>query len=50
MATDHSRETVEFFPEFAAADEQFLRHIFIRAQMTEFVKDPLLMVRADDVF
>ena len=50
MATDHSRETVESFPEFAAADEQFLRHIFIRAQMTEFVKDPLLMVRADDVF
>ena len=30
--TDQSRETVEFFPEFAAADEQFLRYVFVPAR------------------
>lgn len=47
---DNIRDTVEFFPPSKAADEDALRHIFIRAQMSEFVKAPLLMANAQDVF
>ena len=50
MPTDNIRDTVEFFPNSRAADEDALRHIFIRAQMSEFVKEPLLMANAQDVF
>lgn len=50
MAAETGRETVEFFPEIQATEESALRHIFIRAQMSEFVKEPLLMSRADGVF
>jgi adenosylmethionine-8-amino-7-oxononanoate aminotransferase len=32
-----------------AAQEQYLRQIFVRAQMTDFVRDPLIMARADGV-
>lgn len=31
-------------------EEQFLRRIFIRSQMQEFVQDPLLMAKADGVW
>jgi adenosylmethionine-8-amino-7-oxononanoate aminotransferase len=50
MSSGSVRDTVEFFPEVQAADEQFLRNIFIRAQMSEFAKDPLLMSRADGMY
>ncbi len=30
-------------------EEQFLRKIFVRAQMSEFVRDPLIMARAEGV-
>ncbi|MFP6762753.1 MAG: aminotransferase class III-fold pyridoxal phosphate-dependent enzyme, partial [Planctomycetaceae bacterium] len=33
-----------------ATEERFLRQIFIRSQMQEFVQDPLLMARADGVW
>ncbi len=32
-----------------ATEEQFLRHIFVRDQMAEWSKDPLIMARADGV-
>src|SRR3954447_15618319 len=31
-------------------EEQFLRHIFVRDQMAEWSKHPLVMARADDVY
>jgi adenosylmethionine-8-amino-7-oxononanoate aminotransferase len=31
-------------------EEQFLRHIFVRDQMAEWSKAPLVMARADGVF
>ncbi len=33
-----------------ATDEEFLRKIFIRSQMQDFVRDPLLMTRAEDCY
>ena len=33
-----------------SAEEKFLRQIFIRSQMQEFVEDPLLMAKAEDVW
>ncbi len=33
-----------------SAEREFLRHIFVRDQMAEWVKDPLIMARADDVY
>jgi adenosylmethionine-8-amino-7-oxononanoate aminotransferase len=30
--------------------EQFLRHIFVRDQMAEWSKNPLIMARADGVY
>ena len=33
-----------------ATEEQFLRQIFIRSQMQEFVENPLLMAKAEDVW
>jgi adenosylmethionine-8-amino-7-oxononanoate aminotransferase len=50
MTSDDIRDTVEFFHEIQAVDEQVLKHIFIRAQMSEFAKNPLLMSRADGLF
>lgn len=32
------------------AEQQFLRQIFVRDQMAEWSKDPLIMARADDVY
>jgi adenosylmethionine-8-amino-7-oxononanoate aminotransferase len=31
-------------------EEQFLRHIFVRDQMAEWSKNPLIMARADGVY
>ena len=36
-------------PEARVADERFLRNIFVRDQMSEWSKDPLIMSRADGV-
>ena len=33
-----------------SVEEQFLRQIFVRAQMTDFVKKPLVMDRSDDIY
>src|SRR5437870_10914631 len=42
------------FPELVAeaqtTEEQFLRHIFVRKQMQEWSKQPLIMAKADGVF
>ncbi len=35
--------------EAQSTEEQFLRKIFVRSQMTDFVKNPLIMSRADGV-
>jgi len=40
----------DLLTEAQASEERFLRHIFIRDQMAEWSKAPLLMARADDVF
>ncbi|MFQ3648866.1 MAG: aspartate aminotransferase family protein [Gemmataceae bacterium] len=40
----------DLITEAQASEERFLRHIFIRDQMAEWCKSPLLMTRADDVF
>lgn len=40
----------ERIPDQRAGEEQFLRQIFVRAQMTEFVQNPLLMSRAEGVY
>ena len=50
MTRDASPSTAPEIPEERTGDEQFLRQIFIRAQMSEFVRDPLLMARADGVY
>jgi adenosylmethionine-8-amino-7-oxononanoate aminotransferase len=39
----------ELIPDAQACEERFLRHIFIRDQMAEWSKSPLLMARADGV-
>lgn len=36
--------------ETQTTEERFLRQIFVRAQMTDFVRDPLLMSRADGIY
>src|SRR3981081_1759841 len=42
------------FPELISqaqtTEEQFLRHIFVRDQMSEWSKQPLIMARADGVY
>jgi adenosylmethionine-8-amino-7-oxononanoate aminotransferase len=40
----------ELITDAQASEESFLRHIFIRDQMAEWSKAPLLMARADGVF
>lgn len=44
------RDTFAHVTEETATSEEFLRHIFIRAQMSDFVRDPLLMSRADGMY
>ena len=45
-----STETLEHLSDAQTTEEEFLRKIFVRAQMTDFVRDPLLMSRADGVY
>lgn len=40
----------EHISDAQATDEQFLRKIFIRSQMQDFVRDPLLMARAEGCY
>jgi adenosylmethionine-8-amino-7-oxononanoate aminotransferase len=40
----------DLIPEAQTTEEQFLRHIFVRDQMAEWSKSPLVMARADGVF
>jgi adenosylmethionine-8-amino-7-oxononanoate aminotransferase len=39
----------DLISEAQTTEEQFLRHIFVRDQMAEWSKHPLIMARADDV-
>ena len=48
--TATSQNPAELISDAQAAEETFLRRIFIRDQMSEFVRDPLLMARADGVY
>ena len=41
--------TPPIIPESATIEEPFLRHLFARDQMKEFVRNPLVMARADGV-
>jgi len=45
MTTGDPNGTAELISDSQTTEEQFLRRIFIRAQMSEFVRDPLLMAR-----
>lgn len=49
MTTESPSQTEHPISERQTAEEQFLRKIFIRAQMTDFVREPLLMSRSDGV-
>ena len=40
----------DLLPEAQSTEERFLRHIFVRDQMAEWSKSPLVMSRADGVF
>src|SRR5919201_125348 len=40
----------DLLPEAQSTEERFLRHIFVRDQMQEWSKSPLVMARADGVF
>src|SRR6516165_8343295 len=40
----------DLITEAQTCEERFLRHIFVRDQMAEWSKDPLVMARADGVF
>src|SRR5882724_12486372 len=40
----------ELISDAQASEERFLRHIFVRDQMAEWSKTPLVMARADGVF
>src|SRR6476660_5120004 len=40
----------EMIADAQATEERFLRHIFVRDQMAEWSKSPLVMARADDVY
>jgi adenosylmethionine-8-amino-7-oxononanoate aminotransferase len=40
----------DLLPDAQTTEEQFLRHIFVRDQMAEWSKSPLVMARAEGVF
>lgn len=50
MPTSSTRSAGPNLSEAQTAEEQFLRQIFVRAQMTDFVREPLLMSRADGIY
>ena len=45
-----STAVIEELTDAQMSEEQFLRKIFIRSQMQEFVQNPLLMAKAEDVW
>ena len=47
MSTDTA--ALERISDAQSTEEDFLRKIFVRAQMTDFVRDPLVMARSDGV-
>ncbi|MDA1015577.1 MAG: aspartate aminotransferase family protein [Planctomycetota bacterium] len=47
MSTTDARSST--ISDAQASEPEFLKRIFIRSQMSEFVKDPLLMARADGI-
>ena len=49
MATNDSWDAISQISEAQTTEERFLRRIFIRRQMSEFARNPLLMSRADGV-
>ena len=50
MLSDTTVSTMGNLSDAQATEERFLRKIFVRAQMSEFARDPLLMSRADGVY
>ena len=40
----------DLVPAERTSEEEFLRQIFVRAQMTQFVKEPFIAKRADGVY
>jgi adenosylmethionine-8-amino-7-oxononanoate aminotransferase len=40
----------DLIPDARTSEEEFLRHIFVRDQMHEWCKNPLIMARAEGVF
>ncbi|MCO6454693.1 MAG: aspartate aminotransferase family protein [Pirellulaceae bacterium] len=50
MTTEASPWIEDDLSDQQTAEERFLRQIFIRAQMSEFVREPLMMTRADGVY
>ncbi len=45
-----SSAVIELIDETQTTEEAFLKHIFVRDQMAEWSKQPLVMARADGVF
>lgn len=50
MPTPDTNSVTERIAVAQTTEERFLRQIFIRAQMTDFVRDPLLMARSDGMY
>lgn len=48
--SDTSLAAMDSISDAQATEERFLKQIFIRSQMKDFVKDPLLMAKADGVW
>lgn len=49
MAIPQSDASLDRLTDAQTTEEQFLRKIFVRAQMSEFVQDPLIMSRSEGV-
>jgi len=50
MSTQSLLPVTDAISDAQLTEEQFLRKIFVRAQMSEFVREPLLMSRADGMY
>jgi adenosylmethionine-8-amino-7-oxononanoate aminotransferase len=49
MGTHSKKQNGDIISAAQTTEEQFLRQIFVRAQMSEFARDPLIMSRAEGV-
>lgn len=49
MSNHTSAKSLDRLTDAQTTEEQFLRKIFVRAQMSEFVQDPLIMSRSEGV-